>query len=286
MSFLQFAQSHGLLINPSRFDSSGRIKRCATESHPTSTNGAYMYDGGRGFVFRWDAEAKPIWFNDPNAKPWSDAEKKEFAQRQNQQREEQEKRYQQAEITAQAMLKSCTQAEHKHFEYKGLKGTLGLVTTDDNLFVPMRNVITDKLQGAQIISWSQETMSYDKKMLAGMRATDAVLQLGSRRAIQTILCEGYTTGLSIAESCRLVRLSALVVVCFSAGNLKRVAKHFPHAVIYADNDKSGTGQSAAKETGLRYCMSGVEGNDANDDHIQFGLMHVAGRIMDGLNSMN
>ena len=39
----------------------------------------------------------------------------------------------------------------------------------------------------------------------------------------------------------------------------------------ADNDKSGTGEKVAKESGKKYYMSPIVGNDINDDHIQLGL---------------
>ena len=75
MNFAQFASSFGLLI-PDVYPST-RIRRCPTELHPRSTNGAYFYDGDRGWVMTWDGDGKVNWWNDANAKPWTDAEKQE-----------------------------------------------------------------------------------------------------------------------------------------------------------------------------------------------------------------
>ena len=74
MSFLAFARAHGLVIED--LHASDRIRRCATEEHPHKKNGAYLWDGTRGWVFCWDGEAKTHWYADPNAKPWSEEEKR------------------------------------------------------------------------------------------------------------------------------------------------------------------------------------------------------------------
>ena len=72
-----------------------------------------------------------------------------------------------------------------------------------------------------------------------------------------------------------------VVVCSSANNMIAVADQIPgKKYVYADNDASGAGEAAAIKTGLPYCTSGTVGNDANDDHQQFGLMAVVQRLMD------
>ena len=61
MTFIDFARSHGVEIDPSRLYPSDRIKRCGTVDKPKSTNGAYFYDGQRGWVFNWAGEAKVNW---------------------------------------------------------------------------------------------------------------------------------------------------------------------------------------------------------------------------------
>jgi hypothetical protein len=77
MSFALFARAHGLEVGD--FHASDRIQRCATTEHPRSKNGAFFWDGSRGWVFAWDGEAKTQWYDDPNAKPWTDEEKRAWA---------------------------------------------------------------------------------------------------------------------------------------------------------------------------------------------------------------
>ena len=60
-------------------------------------------------------------------------------------------------------------------------------------------------------------------------------------------------------------------VCFSAGNMIKVAAGLEPGLVIADNDKSGTGQQAASEIGWPTWMSDREGEDANDAHRRMGL---------------
>ena len=50
MSFILFARAHGVDIEPSKLFPSDRIRRCGTVEKPRSGNGAYFWDGQRG----WD----------------------------------------------------------------------------------------------------------------------------------------------------------------------------------------------------------------------------------------
>ena len=78
MSFILFARAHGVEIDPNKFFPSDRIRRCGTVEKPRSGNGAYFYDGQRGWVMDWSGEARVIWFEDPNAVPWTDEQKRRF----------------------------------------------------------------------------------------------------------------------------------------------------------------------------------------------------------------
>jgi len=277
VDFVDFARANGVLIE--RLDSSGKIRRCPTVEHPKSDNGAYWWDGRRGWVMAWDGDAEPNWFTDPHAKPWTDEEKRAFANRQEQERRAKVERYRKAAIQAGELMKTASLAEHNYFHYKGLPLARGLVLPDGGLFVPMRS-LSGVLQGAQTIRWDMESRSYVKKMLSGMRAKGAVLRLGSSRSGETVLCEGYATGLSIEMAVRQMRLNTSVLVCFSDSNMAFVA---PGVVgrkfVFADNDVSGAGERAAKQTGLPYCMSDSVGEDANDLHARLGLMAVCQKIM-------
>src|SRR3546814_7594504 len=83
-------------------------------------------------------------------------------------------------------------------------------------------------------------------------------------------CEGYATALSIQAALKRLYRRASVVVCFSASNLAHVAKSLGGRVV-ADHDESGTGERAARETGLQWCMPPDVGTDAND---KIGRAHV------------
>lgn len=292
--FIEFARAHGILINEAKFFASERIKRCATVEHPKSGNGAYFWDGERGWVFAWDGEARVQWWNDPNARPWTEEEKAEWRKKRDAAKASQEREYQRAAMRAAEMLRQAVPGRHDYLFRKRLPDVQGLVMPTGELIVPMRNPFTGDLQGAQVIRWDADAMKWDKKMVPGMKARGATLRLGPRTARETIFCEGYATGLSIEAAVRQMRLNAAVVVCFSDSNMVHVASLFTkgHRYVFADNDPTpkretdkrdrgepyeprGPGELAAIQTGLPYCMSPVVGRDANDVHAKDGVFAVA-----------
>lgn len=280
MTFIDFARAHGVQIDPSRFMPGEKIRRCGTVDKPRSTNGAYFWDGSRGFVWNWAGEARPQWFEDPAAKPWTDAEKRAWALRQQTDKAEREAGYNNAALRADITLRSATLQQHNYLAFKGFKDERGFVGEDGALLIPMRS-LTGRLQGLQVIRWLDDERRYEKKMSPGMRAKGAVFRIGRPQARETILVEGYATGLSVAAAQRSVGIPASVLVCFSDSNMVHVAPLVQgRCMVFADNDKSGAGERAAIETGLPYCMSETLGNDANDDHQAHGLMAVARKVMD------
>ena len=78
MTFIDFARAHGVDIDPARFYPSDKIRRCGTVDKPRSTNGAYFYDGRRGWVQNWSQGSNVVWFEDKDVKPWTDEEKREW----------------------------------------------------------------------------------------------------------------------------------------------------------------------------------------------------------------
>lgn len=272
--FLSFARAHGVLICD--LDTSGRLCRVPTEDHPRKRNGAYRFDGERGFVFRWDADAKAIWFDRPDYKP-DPAEIRRREAMVRAMHEEQLRKHDEAAMLAASMLKSCIPAFHDYLDSKGLRHYQGLVLPDGALFVPMRG-LSGNLQGAQVIRWNGR--GFDKRMLPGMKAKGAVFRIGPTSPAKTILCEGYATGLSIKLAAKQMRLSAAVLVCFSAGNIEHVAPQVKGAkAVFADHDESGRGEEAARNAGLPYVMSDRIGEDANDLHQRAGLFAVCGALM-------
>jgi putative DNA primase/helicase len=177
-------------------------------------------------------------------------------------------------------LRSAHYDNHPYLEIKGFKETRGLVL-DDKLLIPMRNVVTNKLQGYQSIWWNGEEMKYEKKMLHGMRAKNAVLYLGARDAEEAWLVEGFATGLSLRHALRSVGIPASVVICFSASNLVQVADQIKgKRFVFADNDESKTGEKSALATGLPWTMADTVGWDANDFHLKESLFAVVAKVMD------
>lgn len=279
--FVDFARAHGVEIDPSKLFASEKIRRCPTTEKPRSTNGAFFWDGARGWVFAWDGEARVQWWNDPKAKAWTDEEKRAWAMKRRAAAAEIERKNENAALHAQMLIRSTVPGPHDYLMRKGLSKIDGLVMPSGELLVPMRNLATNEVQGAQIIKWLGDEMRWEKKMVPGMRAKGAVLRLGPKTAAETILCEGYATGLSIELAARQMRLNASVLVCFSDSNMVHVASLLTKGrrFVFADNDKSEAGERAAIATGLPYCMSEVEGFDANDVHVRWGLMPVCALLM-------
>ena len=279
MSFILFARAHGVDIEPSKFFPSERIRRCGTMEKPRSGNGAYFYDGQRGWVFDWSGEARTIWYEDPNAKPWTSEQKREWMDKRKAADTSRNTEYEKAAQRAYTTLKAAKSAKHDYLHLKGFPDLEGLVL-EDSLLVPMRNVVTNTLQGYQRIFWDEASRKWEKKMLLGMRARNAVMFMGDRRAEEVWLCEGYATGLSILHALRSVGLKASVVVCFSASNMVAVADQIGgQRYIFADNDESKTGEKSAIQTELPWTMADTVGFDANDLHKQSGLFAVVGKIM-------
>lgn len=287
MNFHSFARAHGVLIDHLIED--GRIHRCATEAHPRKRNGAYMAERGRGWIFAWDGEAVTQWFADPNSKPWSDEDKRAVAERRRMQQRREEWKHKRAADEATAMLARASWAPAAYMGYKGFKERLPRHTNpewrhgyahvvDGAMFVPMYS-LAGSIVGAQLIRWLPEENRHEKKMLPGTRAKGAVFRFGNEHAPVTWLVEGWATGLSIKMALEQMRFQDSVLVCFSDGNLVHVAPQVRgRAIVFADHDKSGAGERAAKATGLPYCMSDIEGEDANDVMVRAGLFAVCGLI--------
>ena len=280
MSFIDFARAHGVEIDQSKLYPSDKIKRCGTVNRPKSGNGAFFWDGQRGWVMDWSGEAKVIWYNDPNAKPWTEAEKQQWAIRRAEASSAQDRKYDETAKKADTILRQAKLATHPYLELKGFPDEQGLVL-EESLLIPMRNVVTRKLQGYQEIWWDMQERKYQKKMLYGMRAKNAVFFMGQRDSEETWLVEGYATGLSVHKALRSVGLVGSVVVTFSASNLVQVADQIPgRRFVFADNDESKTGEKSAIETGLPWTMADEIGFDANDLHKHRGVFAVVQKIME------
>lgn len=276
MNFLSFAQANGLRIRELVI---GRISRCSTDSHPSSKNGAFFFEGDWGWVQDhanhteiqlWKSETvvDQSSLNKRIAKSKADNAKKI------------ERAHELAALKAAIILRDCTLVNHAYLANKGFPETLGLVDAEGRLLIPMRDCLTDELRGVQAIVWHTEERKFSKKMQHGMKAKGAAIRIGVKRATETFLVEGYATALSVHAALSQLHLRASVLCCFSDSNLVHVAGQISgKKFIFADNDESKAGEKAAIKTGLPYCMSDTVGHDANDDHIEYGILHVCKKLI-------
>ena len=277
MTFLEFARSYEVEIIDLRCD--GKIHRCPTTGHPGKRNGAFFFDGQHGWVMNWETGENLIWWNDPEAKPFTETEKREWMSRRRAAEVEKQQKYAQAAHQAAEILSGATMATHPYLAGKGFKDHKALVDDGDGaLLIPMRDCMSNDLLGLQRIRLFCN--EWEKKFLYGARTKGAIFRIGAQNATETILAEGFATSLSIAAAVRLLHIPTAVVACFSANNIIHVAGRMKgKRFVFADHDANMVGEKAAQATGLPYCMSDKTGNDANDDHMQFGLLSVASKIM-------
>jgi putative DNA primase/helicase len=254
MHLLDFCRIHGVIVD--REPPIGVWKRYPTQDKPTHRNGAVKYMGSHAFIQNhatmteievWHAEGDSVM--DPNkARKAVEAAARDIRDRQ-----------QEAARKAASILNQCQIAFHPYLEKKGFKEEQGNVwKTDDGLLlvIPMR--VGHHLVGCQIIKEDG-----DKKFLFGQRTSGAYFCFDNRGP--NILCEGYATALSIRAAMKALKRRYTLYVCFSAGNMKKVAATLPNGFVVADNDLSRTGQNTAEAIGWPYFMSEAVG-DFNDLH--------------------
>lgn len=290
MSFLAFAASHGLAIQ--RLIADGSIHRCPTTEKPRSDNGAYMLDHDRGWVMDWQQGDRVEWWNDPTAKPWTAEEKAAAERKRREQAKERARRMRQAAADA---LRMIGEAElliprpgrdwrpgraavepietHPYLVKKGFPAESCFVL-DGEMLIPM----FDCFDFSRPIGLQRIKPDGEKKYLHGQRAKGAVHRIGNESQKEIWMVEGYVDGLSVRAALKRMYRDANVVVCFSAGNLVYVASLLKTGFVYADNDESKVGESAAIDSGLPWTMSDTVGNDPNDDFLIHGVDYLCAKI--------
>jgi putative DNA primase/helicase len=255
MEFIDFVRAHGLIVNDIDV---GRWVRTPTTDHPRSRNGAYKYMGDVGFVQNHATQIEvSVW--KPERPSEIKVDHKAILQRVSEEDRKRAQERRKAADKAQRILDECELATHPYLKRKGFEELKGNVW-NQVLVVPMR--VGKNLVGTQLIDEDG-----GKKFLKGQATNDACFVMGSGAPIY---CEGYATGLSIMKAITTGKMRRSVVVCFSAGNLKRLAKD-PAGLVVADNDESLTGERVAKETGLKYWISDTKSEDFNDYQLRVGL---------------
>jgi len=261
MDFIDFARSHGIIIND--LPPIGQWKRYPTEDHPRKKNGACKYMGTHGFVQNHaTSTVVSLWKADSEAQP---VDMRAIIIGQAKAERERTKLASEAVSKAVRMLNDSGYSSHEYLKAKGFPDEQGSVLNIENkpvLLIPMR--LGKSLCGVQQI-WEDGT----KKFLYGQRTTGATFAFDNKGL--NIVCEGYATALSVRAAMKQLKRRYTIHVCFSAGNMVRVAEGLESGLVIADNDKSGTGQQAAADIGWPVWMSDLEGEDANDTMRRVGL---------------
>lgn len=259
MDFLSFCAAHGIIINHA--PPIGIWKRYPTTDHPKSRNGAVKFMGDHAFVQNHATDTEvSVWNTDAPVN--IDVARIARAARD----AEMLKRKAQAEAAAKAkaILEQTALGKHDYLKAKGFPDDWGRVWVKDGeqiLVIPMW--ADGYMVGCQLIK-----PDGDKKFLYGQRTSGATFCIDNKG--DNILCEGFATAMSIQKAMKSLKRPYTIHVCFSAGNMKRVAEG-KRGLVIADNDASGTGERVAKEIGWPYWMSPVVGQDFNDYHMEHGL---------------
>jgi putative DNA primase/helicase len=262
MDFIQFARSHGIIIN--ELPPVGVLKRYRTEDHPKKKNGSVKYMGTHGFVQNHAlSTVTALWKPDSvNGQP---SDMRAIIVSQAKAEQARKRLATQAVSKAVAMLNDSGYATHPYLVRKGFPDETGNVLMVEGkpvLLIPMR--VGKSLVGIQQI-WPEG----DKRFLYGQRTAGATFTFDNKGL--NIVCEGYATALSVRAAMKQMKHRYTIHVCFSAGNMVKVAAGLESGLVIADNDKSGTGQQAAAEIGWPVWMSDREGEDANDAMKRLGL---------------
>lgn len=261
MTFLDFCRLHGLMID--YLPPPGVWRRYPTEDHPRKRNGAAKYMGDHGFVQNHATETSvSVWKSDRPADIETQVKRRQNAGKTQAAQEE-------AARKAAWIISKSVPFEHDYLFNKGFSGMKGLSwQTDDAVLLVIPMKVGDRLVGCQLIS-----PDGTKKFLTGQRTSGATFTMNARGP--HILVEGYATGLSVRLICESLKMPYTIHVCFSAGNLAKVAATLPAGLVIADNDASGTGERVARETGWPYWMSDVVGEDANDAWRRLGTFRMS-----------
>lgn len=264
MDFITFARLHGIVI-----DHEPRIglwRRYATEDKPAHKNGAVKFMGDHAFIQNHATMVEiAVWKADADAK-LDLAKIRRIAQ----QADDDIKRKQiEAARTAAWMLKESQFAHHPYLAAKGFSDEQGNVYVKDGvllLLIPMR--VGSHLAGVQII----EPEGF-KRFLYGQRTSNATFIFDNKG--ENILVEGYATALSVRAALKALKKRYTLHVCFSAGNLAKVASTLSSGFVVADHDISRTGENTAIKTGFPYWMSDTAGEDFNDFQQRVGLFKAS-----------
>jgi putative DNA primase/helicase len=275
MDFIQFAKSHGIIIN--ELPPLNTWRRYPTEDHPRSRNGAVKFMGTHGFVQNHaTSTVVSIWKPDS---PVTAKLKSSYLSSIRQADDQRRKQQQVAIQRAIGMLNGSGFSTHPYLEKKGFADEQGNVLWVEGkpvLLIPMR--VAGSLVGVQQID-----ADGGKKFLYGQRTSGATFTFDNKGV--NVVCEGYATALSVRAAMKQMKQRYTLHVCFSAGNMIKVASGLERGIVIADNDKSGTGQEAAQKIGWPTWISDRTGEDANDFHMRVGMFQFTQSLTHTVNAL-
>jgi putative DNA primase/helicase len=259
MNFIDALSNAGLIVDSLIAD--GEIHRCATRSKPRSKNGWYSIHPSNNFAIFGN------WENGDGYDKWVNGELSVAdytAMRETTERikREREAAYESAAQEASDFYYHTAKSEgfSDYLKYKR-SHPHGAKFHDKCLIIPC--------QDAKGKIWSYQRIYADgsKYFMLGGRVAGCYFPLFSRNVAKdelVVVCEGFATGAAITQETGLP-----VIVAFNAGNLKAVCDsiEFRNLIIAADNDESGAGEKAARESGYKYVMPKVEGWDYSDVYL-------------------
>lgn len=278
MDIVTFARLNGVLID--RLIEDGKWHRCSTEDHPRKKNGAYMSREAYGFIQNHATHLDPVpWRPDENEIAHIDHEA--IARRAREASEQIKRDQERAARKAGWIMKQCQREPHPYLKAKGFPEELGNVWDDTEnglkkLCIPM--YADGHIVGVQTIS-DQE--GFEKRFLFGQRISEAVFVLDNKGP--KFFAEGWATSLSLRAALQALKVRYTIIVCFTAGNLLKVARNHAEGIVIADNDlpspvateAGGMGLKVAKEVGLPYWLSDRAPEDFNDFTTRAGLFRAS-----------
>jgi putative DNA primase/helicase len=260
MDFVNFARDHGLIVDSLEYD---KWIATPTEDHPQKRNGRYKILGDVGWVQNWSTMEKPVtWFA-------NGVNEKQIRQQITKSMDNRQQNAKKASSKASWIMSQCSLETHPYLAAKGFENELancfvkGFVKL---LAIPMS--IDGVIVGCQLID--QEG---SKKFLNGQTTKGASFVIGTKGI--PIFCEGFATGLSIREVMNHLNIPYQIHICFSASNMKFIARNIRHGFVIADNDTNGIGERSAKDTGKPYWLSDTTGEDFNDYHLRLGKVKAS-----------
>lgn len=200
--------------------------------------------------------------------------------------------------TCERIVRACRQDTHAYLKRKGFPDEIGLVIDDPRECFPTGNLgdilrktmpdgdgpflIVPGRIGGKLMTVQFITAEGEKKNIFRGAMSGASHRIAS--GLQTWVCEGIATALSVRAALRLLGAHATVLSAFSASNVGKVAEAIPGALIAADHDKPvesldglGAGEFYARRSGRKWVMPKMMG-DWNDLHQADGIRAVALRL--------